>query len=87
MLNLKPYTDPMPAGVILPKIEVEKKVYYDLDLDPKTSNFNLLRALCLRGVEQRQINKLKNKNEYYDRVKMELSVLQELGFVDYILLN
>lgn len=87
MLNLKPYTDPMPAGVILPKIEVERKVYYDLDLDPKTSNFNLLRALCLRGVEQRQINKLKNKNEYYDRVKMELSVLQELGFVDYILLN
>lgn len=87
MLNLKPYADPMPAGVILPKIEVEKKVYYDLDLDPKTSNFNLLRALCLRGVEQRQINKLKNKNEYYDRVKMELSVLQELGFVDYILLN
>ena len=78
----------MPVGVRLPGIDVESSVYNDLGLDPSsTSNFNLLRALCLRGVEQRGIDKLDNKQEYYNRVKMELSVLRELGFVDYILLN
>ena len=77
----------MPIGVRLPEIEVERKIYQQLDIDPKSSNFDLLRALCLRGVKQRGIDKLDNKQEYYDRVKMELSVLQELGFIDYILLN
>ena len=87
MLNLKKFNSPMPVGVRLPEIEVDRKVYYQLDLDPNCSNYDLLRALCLRGVKQRGIDKFKNKQEYYDRVKMELSVLNDLGFVDYILLN
>ena len=77
----------MPVGVRLPGIEVDRKVYYQLDLDPKSSNYELLRALCLRGVKERGIDKFKNKQQYYDRVKVELSVLNDLGFVDYILLN
>ena len=77
----------MPVGVRLPGIEVDRRVYYQLDLDPKSSNYELLRALCLRGVKERGIDKFKNKQQYYDRVKVELSVLNDLGFVDYILLN
>lgn len=87
MFKLKSYSSPMPVGVRLPEIEVDRRVYYQLDLDPESSNYDLLRALCLRGVEQRGINKLDNKQEYYDRVKMELTVLKDLGFIDYILLN
>jgi len=87
MLKLEPFKQPMPVGVRLPGIEVDRRVYYQLDLDPKSSNYDLLRALCLRGVKQRGIDKLENKKDYYDRVKMELSVLKELGFIDYILLN
>jgi len=87
MLELKPLKRPMPVGVRLPEIEVDRRVYYQLDLDPKSSNYDLLRALCLRGVQERGIDKLENKQEYYDRVKMELSVLKDLGFIDYILLN
>lgn len=85
--NLDPLKQPMPVGVRLPEIDVQRRVYYQLDLDPQSSNYDLLRALCLRGVKQRGIDKLDNKQEYYDRVKMELTVLQDLGFVDYILLN
>ncbi len=85
--NLNALERPMPPGVRLPEIEVERRVYYQLDLDPKSSNYDLLRALCLRGVQQRGIDKLDNKKEYYDRVKMELAVLKDLGFIDYILLN
>ena len=87
MLNLKKFNSPMPVGVRLPGIEVDRRVYYQLDLNPKSSNYELLRALCLRGVKERGIDKFKNKQEYYDRVKIELSVLNDLGFVDYILLN
>ena len=49
--NLKSFKQPMPVGVRLPEIEVDRKVYYQLDLDPKCSNYDLLRALCLRGVK------------------------------------
>ena len=87
MLNLKKFKSPMPVGVRLPEIDVERRVYYQLDLDPKSSNYDLLRALCLRGAKDRGIEKLENKQEYYDRVKMELNILKDLGFVDYILLN
>ena len=85
MLTLKKFNSPMPVGVRLPGIEVDRRVYYQLDLDPNCSNYDLLRALCLRGVKERGIDKLDNKQEYYDRVKMELSVLNDLGFVDYIM--
>lgn len=87
MLQLKPYKQPMPVGVRLPGIEVDKEVYNELSLDHQSSNYDLLRALCLQGVKERGIDKLDNKQSYYDRVKIELSVLQDLGFVDYILLN
>ena len=87
MLELRPLKRPMPVGVRLPEIQADRRIYYQLDLDPKSSNYDLLRALCLRGVQQRGIDKLDNKKEYYDRVKMELTVLKDLGFVDYILLN
>lgn len=87
MLKLRPLKQPMPVGVRLPEIQADRRIYYQLDLDPKSSNYDLLRALCLRGVQQRGIDKLDNKKEYYDRVKMELTVLKDLGFVDYILLN
>ena len=85
--NLEPFNQPMPVGVRLPEIEVEQRFYDELGISNTSSNYDLLRELCLKGVKERGIDKLENKQEYYDRVKMELSVLQELGFVDYILLN
>lgn len=81
------YKDYAPAGVLLPKIEIEDKYYNKLGLDKNTSNYEFLRKLCLDGVKSKGIDKAKNKNEYYDRVKLELSIFKELGFVDYILLN
>ena len=43
--------------------------------------------MCIKGLRDHGINKLKNKKVYYDRAKEELGILKELGFVDYILLN
>jgi len=81
------YQNPFPAGVKLPTIHIEQKYYDLLGCSSEISNFNFLRKLCFWGVKNRSIDKLKNKQEYYDRLTMELSVFEELGFVDYVLLN
>lgn len=74
-------------GVLLPKIKVNPKYYRELKIDPQSSNYDFLRALCLHGVKDKGIDKFKNKEQYFSRVKAELSILKELGFIDYILLN
>ncbi len=84
---IEPYQTPCPVGVKLPKIHIEKKHYDILGCSPDTSNFNFLRKLCFKGVQEKKIDQLSNKQVYYDRLSMELSVLDELGFIDYILLN
>ena len=81
------YTNPFPAGVKLPSIHIEQKYYELVGCSPNVSNFNFLRKLCFLGVKNRGIDNAKNKQEYYDRLSMELSVFEELGFVDYVLLN
>lgn len=88
MNNLfKQYDSPFPAGVKLPSIKIEPK-YYDLvGCAPTVDNFMFLRKLCFKGVKDRGIDRAPNKDEYYARLKMELDVFNELGFVDYVLLN
>lgn len=87
MINLKPYEQPMPVGVRLPQTKIDDKYYKKLGLETDISNYQFLRALCLNGVKERGIDKLPNKQEYYDRTKMELSILDELSFTDYVILN
>lgn len=81
------YEGCVPPGVRLPKIKIEHKYYVSLGLEKGISNFEFLRALCRKGVQDRGISELKNKQDYYSRVKTELQILNDLGFVDYILLN
>jgi len=85
--NFTRYENHRPEGVLLPKIEIDKKFYKTLNIDPKTSNYDFLREICLKGVKDKGIDALQNKQEYYDRAKYELEILRDLGFVDYILLN
>jgi DNA polymerase-3 subunit alpha len=81
------YDDCAPAGVLLPELEVDTKYYKELNLSHDTCNYDFLRALCLQGVKSKGIDQKPNKQDYYSRIKMELQVFEELGFVDYILLN
>lgn len=85
--NFSTYENYAPSGVLLPKIEIEDKHYRQLGIKGSCSNFDFLRKLCLQGVKDKGIDKFKNKQEYYDRTKSELGILQNLGFVDYVLLN
>ena len=76
------YENYAPPGVLLPEIDVNSKYYADLDIDPSSSNYDFLRALCMQGVKSKGIDKLDNREEYYSRTKMELEILKDLGFID-----
>jgi DNA polymerase-3 subunit alpha len=81
------YNNYAPPGVLLPKLDVSPNYYSDLGIDPNSSNYDFLRALCMRGVKSKGIDRFDNKKAYYDRAKMELEILKDLGFIDYVLLN
>lgn len=81
------YKECCPPGVRLPEIKIEQKYYDMLEADNTISNYDFLRKLCHKGVFDKGIDKYKNKKDYFDRAKSELKILNELGFIDYILLN
>ena len=87
--NFTAYKNFEPCGVKLPKISVSEKELELIDrkLNKDSSNVDILKSLCRKGVTQKGIDKLPNKEKYYDRIILEIDTFDELGFVDYILLN
>ena len=74
-------------GVRLPEFSIELSCKRDLNLSEDVSNYDFLRALALNGFKKLNITKQnKEYKKYIDRAKYELETLNELGFVDYILL-
>jgi DNA polymerase-3 subunit alpha len=74
-------------GVRLPEIKIEPRHLKELGLADGCSNVEFLRSLCLKGFKNLKLTKgTKEYNEYAARVKYELGILNELSFVDYILL-
>lgn len=81
------YDNCEPAGVELPKTHIPKKVLHDLELTEDSSKLDVFRELCERAIIEKGINKLSNNKAYYKRCNEEIATLEELGFLDYILLN
>jgi len=84
-------------GVRLPKFIIEKKFLkeiennelieeYENDKSSTKHNYEFLKALCRKGLEEKGITSKKNKPQYAKRLNYELKTLKELGFTDYILL-
>jgi DNA polymerase III alpha subunit len=81
------YKDYAPPGVLLPKIDIDKGYYSELGVADDICNYDFLRHLCMEGVKLKGINDFPNKQTYFNRIKAELKILSDLGFIDYILLN
>lgn len=84
-------------GVRLPKFTIEKKFLKEIKNDELTEeyesgkpstkhNYEFLKSLCRKGLEEKDIGGRKNKSVYAKRLNYELKTLKELGFIDYILL-
>ncbi len=71
------YSDCTPPGVRLPEMKIESKFYKDLGVEESATNLDFLRKLCFKGVKDKGIDKLENKQAYYDRAKKELRILEE----------
>jgi DNA polymerase-3 subunit alpha len=71
----------------LPEIKITDEQRLQYGLTKESSNLDFLKALAREGfkLKSNKIPKAKYK-EYGDRLKYELLILEELGFVDYILL-
>jgi len=74
-------------GVRLPEIKIEERHRKELGLKEDCGNSDFLRALCKKGFLSLGYKKgSKEYNDYATRIKYELDILNDLGFVDYILL-
>ena len=74
-------------GIRLPEFFIDAKYKHDLNISEDCSNYDFLRALVLKGLKALNLPKTsKEHNDYVNRVKYELDTIQELGFIDYILL-
>lgn len=81
------YEDCEPAGLELPKISLSDESLKELDLDKNSSSRDILSRLIRIGIKKKGIDKLPNRQDYFERAKQELDTFEELGFTDYILLN
>lgn len=81
------YKNPFPVGVKLPEISVPDDTLKSLGLKHGSSSLEILKQLCRKGLRDRLLTQAKNREDYYERVQMEIENLDDLGFVDYILLN
>jgi DNA polymerase-3 subunit alpha len=81
------YKNPFPVGVKLPEISVPDDTLESLGLKHGSSSLEILKQLCRKGLRDKSLTEAENRKDYYDRVQMEINILDDLGFVDYILLN
>jgi len=73
-------------GVRLPSFEINKKYKRQAEVSEDVTNEEFLKALCNKGYKALNIKSKKLKKSYADRVRHELDIVSELGFIDYMLL-
>jgi len=74
-------------GVRLPSFQIDKKEKRKLKVSEDITNYDFLRSLCWQGFKDLKVKKgTEAYSKYVERAKYELSTLEDLGFVDYVLL-
>ena len=73
-------------GVRLPEMEIDDTMRVLAGASKDCTNFDFLRKLALNTFNADEYEKLSNRQEYIDRAKHELAIIEELGFTDYFLM-
>jgi len=74
-------------GVRLPNFHIENKYKRQIGVSEDCSNIEFLKAMASKGFKKLGVRKgTKAYKEYQARARYELETLEELGFIDYILL-
>ena len=83
--RFEPLTLPI-HGVRLPNFEIPPDVRQRHSIPPEADNLEVLKILARNGFRKLKFKDEDEKKKYGDRVKYELDIVAELGFVDYFLL-
>lgn len=73
-------------GVRLSEFEPSQNQLKQLNIKKKISNYEFLTELCRVGYKLKIKGKVEDENIYAERIKDELNIIKDLGFVDYILM-
>jgi len=77
-------------GVRLPSFEISEEAKRNHGISDEDDNNQILRKLCFAGykekIESGDLDVSKSE-EYTDRTEHEIAIMEELGFVDYMLLT
>ena len=73
-------------GVRLPSFDIDDESKRKIGVSEDISNFDFLSSLCENGLLEIVGKKNKNYKKYEERLDYELKTLEDLSFVDYILL-
>ena len=73
-------------GVRLPSFDIDDESKRKIGVSESISNFGFLSSLCENGLLDIVGKKNKNYKKYKERLDYELKTLEDLSFVDYILL-
>jgi DNA polymerase-3 subunit alpha len=87
--SFEKYSLPILArGVKMPIFVPTKEQYEYVGLTPKNSNLEFFKKLCEIGFDEKTKNKIDSKlhYKYHERLKEEIDIIEELGFIDYILM-
>lgn len=85
--QFQPYKLDNYGYIRLPEIHISEQEKTDLGLKKDASNLEFLTALARQGFKDKSNLIPKDKYKLYgDRIKNEILILEELGFIDYILL-
>lgn len=85
--SIQPYTKLPFSGVILPEITISPELRAAAGATADCSNAEFLRQLCRNGFKAKLASLPRDRQkEYVERVKMELDIIEELGFTRYIVM-
>src|SRR5678815_2946807 len=90
MLNLpifqgcQQYDYPTFGWIRLPDVEIPKEEKENVGLTKESKNVDFLKALARKGFTEKVTRG--QQEEYGERAKKELEIIEKLGFVDYFLL-
>ena len=73
-------------GLRLPDFKISDEHLREYNLERGVSNLDFLKTVCRRRAQELGLHKLPNKDEYKARIEKEFKLLEELSFIEYMLL-
>lgn len=88
MLDIQPYSELPFHGVLLPVYDITEEQRSEVGAPAGCSPLEFITQLCREGWRKKVVGKIpvEKQAEYKDRIQHELVIIEDLGFVNYLLM-